>query len=118
MHFTFCNNNNNNPPASITAREATEQKLNILLEWPKAWPAATLQFNNYTLKQINIYWATVSHATRTRKVVWRSQTRAQSARVWSQANIAFCKVGMQLSRDYIMDNNSGRCSPVPTSGKF
>ena len=25
---------NNNPPARITAREATEQKLNILLEWP------------------------------------------------------------------------------------
>ena len=34
MHFTFCNNNNNNSPARITVREATEQKLNILLEWP------------------------------------------------------------------------------------
>ena len=31
MHFTFCNNN---LPARITVREATEQKLNILLEWP------------------------------------------------------------------------------------
>ena len=31
MHFTFWNNN---PPTRITAREATEQKLNILLEWP------------------------------------------------------------------------------------
>ena len=35
MHFTFCINDNNNPPARITAREATEQKLNILLEWPE-----------------------------------------------------------------------------------
>ena len=34
MYFRFCNNNNNNPPARITAQEATEQKLNILLEWP------------------------------------------------------------------------------------
>ena len=34
MQFTFRNNNNNNPPAHITAWEATEQKLNILLEWP------------------------------------------------------------------------------------
>ena len=38
MHFRFCNNNNNNPPARITAREATEQKLNILLEWPYGTP--------------------------------------------------------------------------------
>ena len=30
----FCNNNNNNPPVRITVQEATEQKLNILLEWP------------------------------------------------------------------------------------
>ena len=34
MHYTFCNNNNNNPPTRITVQEATEQKLNILLEWP------------------------------------------------------------------------------------
>ena len=33
IHFTF-GNNNNNPSARITAREATEQKLNILFEWP------------------------------------------------------------------------------------
>ena len=32
--FTF---RNNNPPARITAREATEQKLNILLEWPNRY---------------------------------------------------------------------------------
>ena len=31
MYFTFCNNN---PPARVTALEATEQKLNILFEWP------------------------------------------------------------------------------------
>ena len=37
-------------------------------------------------------------------VVWRSQTRARSARVWSQANMAFCTVGMQLPRDYIIPN--------------
>ena len=35
-------------------------------------------------------------------LVWRSQTRARSARVWSQANMAFCTVGMQLSRDYVI----------------
>ena len=33
MHCMFCNNNNN-LPAHITVREVTEQKLNILLEWP------------------------------------------------------------------------------------
>ena len=40
MHFTFCNNNNY-PPARITAREATEQKL---LEWP--YPCMVLAIQN------------------------------------------------------------------------
>ena len=43
MHFLNVNSTsnalrvlyNNNPPARITVREVTEQKLNILLEWPK-----------------------------------------------------------------------------------
>jgi len=33
LHVSY----NNNPPARITAREATDQKLNILLEWPNAY---------------------------------------------------------------------------------
>ena len=46
MHCMFCNNNNNNnnPPARITVREVTEQKLNILLEWPYRLSQASARY--------------------------------------------------------------------------
>ena len=58
MHFTFCNNNNNNPPARITAREATEQKLNILLEWPYEVGVITMTLFWFVVAP---YYQTLSH---------------------------------------------------------
>ena len=44
MHFLYVNSTSNalhvlynNPPVRITFREATEQKINILLEWPNVY---------------------------------------------------------------------------------
>ena len=52
MRYTFCNNN---PPARITVREATEQKLNILLEWPNIIIVLPHKCHNLVTKYLQFY---------------------------------------------------------------
>ena len=54
--------NNNNLPTRITAREATEQKLNILSEWPYTCKVSNFTRRTYT-KTIFFYIVTVCIAS-------------------------------------------------------